>query len=106
LTDKNGVASESARYFWILLERFPAEVKHAATRLQLEDSERTWTTLNADDSERSTAKWSLTRRPSRYLARRRPRGSHEPSSPARKEESGTLERAGEQEVVPLVPPAR
>jgi len=29
-----------------LLDRFPAEVQHAATRLQLEDTERMWTTLD------------------------------------------------------------
>ena len=29
-----------------LLERFPAEVQHAVTKLQLEDSERMWRTLN------------------------------------------------------------
>ena len=29
-----------------LLGRFPAEVQHAATKLQLEDSERMWTTLD------------------------------------------------------------
>ena len=39
LKDKNREASETAR---VLLERFPAEVQHAATKLQLEYSERMW----------------------------------------------------------------
>ena len=39
LITKNRVASESAR---VLLERFPAEVQHAATKLQLDNSERMW----------------------------------------------------------------
>ena len=49
--NENEVSLQSARD---LLARFPIEVQHAATKLQLSDSERMWATLNG------TAK-SLTR---------------------------------------------
>ena len=41
-----GMNRETLKWARKLLDRFPAEVQHAATKLQLEDTERMWTTLD------------------------------------------------------------
>ena len=44
-----------------LLGRFPAEVQHAATKLQLEDTERMWTTLDGTAKALTRDNAALTR---------------------------------------------
>ena len=43
---ENATNREYLKWARMLLDRFPAEVQHSATKLQLEDTERMWTTLD------------------------------------------------------------
>ena len=56
--DENEEYLESAN---VLLDLFPAEVQHAATKLQLEDSERMWMTLNGTAKALTRDNAALTR---------------------------------------------